>query len=78
MKLKLTAKFTICRIFKTKIKIIALSKEGLGLINGTQFMAAFGSFGLYRMHHLLEQADIIAALTIEAACGSIKPFDAPS
>lgn len=62
---------------KQKIKIIALSpKEGLGLINGTQFMAAFGSFGLYRMHHLLEQADIIAALTIEAACGSIKPFDA--
>jgi histidine ammonia-lyase len=62
---------------KQKIKPIALSpKEGLGLINGTQFMAAFGAFGLYRMHHLLEQADIIAALTIEAACGSIKPFDA--
>ncbi len=62
---------------KKKIKAIALSpKEGLGLINGTQFMAAFGAYGLYRMHHLLEQADIIAALTIEAACGSIKPFDA--
>ncbi len=50
-------------------------KEGLGLINGTQFMAAFGAFGLYRMHHLLEQADIIAAMTIDAAAGSIKPFD---
>jgi histidine ammonia-lyase len=38
-------------------------------------MAAFGAFGLYRFHHLLEQADIIAALTIDATCASIKPFD---
>jgi histidine ammonia-lyase len=62
---------------KNKIKPIELKpKEGLGLINGTQFMAAFGAFGLHRFHHLLEQADIIAALTIDAVAGSVKPFDA--
>jgi histidine ammonia-lyase len=62
---------------KNKIKPIMLgAKEGLGLINGTQFMAAFGAYGLYRFHHLLEQADIIAALTIDAVAGSTKPFDA--
>lgn len=61
---------------KNKISPITLAaKEGLGLINGTQFMAAFGAFGLYRFHHLLEQADIIAAMTIDAVAGSTKPFD---
>ncbi len=61
---------------KNKIKPLALqAKEGLALINGTQFMAAFGAFGLYRFHHLLEQADVIAALTIDAVAASIKPFD---
>lgn len=50
-------------------------KEGLALINGTQFMAAFGALGLYRFHHLLDQADIIAAMTLDATSGSTKPFD---
>jgi len=62
---------------KNKISHLTLGpKEGLGLINGTQFMAAFGAYGLYRFHHLLEQADVIAALTIDAVAGSKKPFDA--
>jgi histidine ammonia-lyase len=71
-------KYDTAKFFKDKkIKPIKLApKEGLGLINGTQFMAAFGAFGLFRFHHLLEQADIIAALTIDATCGSLKPFDA--
>lgn len=71
-------KYDCEKFFKSRrIKPIALSpKEGLGLINGTQFMASFGAYGLYRFHHLLEQADIITALTIEATQGSIKPFDA--
>lgn len=61
---------------KNKIAAITLGpKEGLGLINGTQFMASFGAFGLYRFHHLLEQADIIAAMTLDAVMGSVKPFD---
>lgn len=62
---------------KNKIKPLALQpKEGLALINGTQFMASFGAFGLYRFHNLLEQADLIAAITIDAVKGSVKPFDA--
>lgn len=61
---------------KNNIKPIKLSaKEGLALINGTQFIAAFGCFGLYRMSHLLEQADIIAAMSLDGLCGSAKPFD---
>jgi histidine ammonia-lyase len=60
-----------------KIAAIELGpKEGLALINGTQFMASFGAIGLYRFHQLLDQADVIAALTIDAAAGSAKPFDA--
>jgi len=51
-------------------------KEGLALINGTQFMASFGALGLYRFHNLLEQADIIAAMVIDATESSAKPFDA--
>ncbi len=50
-------------------------KEGLALINGTQFMSAFGVFGLDRFYNCLEHADIISAVTIEALKGSIKPFD---
>lgn len=61
---------------KHKIKPLALGpKEGLALINGTQFMAAYGAVGLWRFHNLLEQADIIAAMTIDAVAGSAKPFD---
>lgn len=50
------------------------AKEGLALINGTQFMAAFGIQVLERLHNCLEQADIIAAMTLEALAGSAKPF----
>ncbi len=50
-------------------------KEGLALINGTQFMSAFGVYGIDRFQNCLEHADIISAVTIEALKGSIKPFD---
>ncbi len=61
---------------KQGLKPLALGpKEGLALINGTQFMASFGALGLYRFHHLLEQADIIAAITLDATESSTKPFD---
>jgi histidine ammonia-lyase len=59
-----------------KIKPLELQpKEGLALINGTQFIASFGALGLWRFHHLLEQADIISAMTLDATASSIKPFD---
>lgn len=49
-------------------------KEGLALINGTQFMAAHAVTAVCEMHRLLGNVDIIAAIMIEALSGSIKPF----
>lgn len=51
-------------------------KEGLALINGTQFIAAYGVRALERFSNCLDTADIIGAMTIEALLGSVKPFDA--
>jgi histidine ammonia-lyase len=50
-------------------------KEGLGLINGTQFIAAHAVWGLYRMHQLLDAADLAGALSLEGLMGSYQPFD---
>jgi histidine ammonia-lyase len=52
------------------------SKEGLGLINGTQFMSAYAVHCLLRIENLARTADIAAALTLEAARGSAAPYDA--
>ncbi len=51
------------------------SKDGLSLINGTQFMAAYGAYILNRAHKLVRTADILAAMSLEALQGSIHPFD---
>jgi len=50
------------------------AKEGLALINGTQFMAAYGVSMLEGLQACLDQADIIAAMNLEALAGSEKPF----
>lgn len=50
------------------------AKEGLALINGTQFMAAHGVMGVIELYRMLQNADIIASLMIEGLNGSIKPF----
>ncbi len=50
-------------------------KEGLALINGTQFIAAYGVKGLERFNNCLDTADIIGAMSLEALKGSVKPFD---
>jgi histidine ammonia-lyase len=50
------------------------AKEGLALINGTQFMAAFGALGVVRARRLAAAADIACALTIEALQGSRQSF----
>ncbi|MDO9552758.1 histidine ammonia-lyase [Rhodonellum sp.] len=49
-------------------------KEGLALINGTQFMAAFGVMIVYRFYNILAHADITGAMMLEGLLGSIKPF----
>lgn len=52
------------------------AKDGLALINGTQLMLAYGAFILNRALHLLESADILGAMSLEALQGSARPFDA--
>jgi histidine ammonia-lyase len=50
------------------------AKEGLSLINGTQFMTAFASRGLVRARRLAKAADIACALSLEALQGSRTSF----
>lgn len=52
------------------------AKEGLALINGTQFILAHAVMGLVRLHHCLEMADVIGAISLDALMGSAKPFEA--
>lgn len=49
-------------------------KEGLALINGTQFIAAHAVKVVEKLKSCLDQADIIGALMLEALQGSVKPF----
>ena len=51
------------------------AKEGLALVNGTQGMLAIGSLAADRLSLLLRTADVVAAMTIEAAMGTDAPFD---
>lgn len=51
-----------------------MSKEGLALLNGTQFMSANGVFAMLRAFKLSKKADLIAALSLEAFDGCLDPF----
>ena len=51
------------------------AKEGLALINGTQLMVACGIFGLDEGTNLVEHADLIGAMTVEALRGTTTPFE---
>src|SRR5206468_5996892 len=50
------------------------AKEGLSLINGTQFMAAYGALGVTRARRLAQAADLACALSLEALEGSRTSF----
>ena len=50
------------------------SKEGLALLNGTQFMASYGVWSLDKAERLSAQADLVAAMSLEAFDGRIDPF----
>jgi histidine ammonia-lyase len=51
------------------------SKEGLALINGTQFMSAYGLCTLIKSEKLLQWADIIAAISFDAFDGNIDSLN---
>jgi histidine ammonia-lyase len=50
------------------------AKEGLSLVNGTQFMSALGALGLVRARRLAAAADLACALSLEALQGSRMSF----
>jgi len=50
------------------------SKEGLALLNGTQFMSAYAVWLLIKSEKLSRLADIIAALSLDAFHGHLEPF----
>jgi histidine ammonia-lyase len=50
-------------------------KEGLALINGTQFILAYAVLSLDRFLNCLDVADIVGAMSLEALTGTKAPFD---
>jgi histidine ammonia-lyase len=50
------------------------AKEGLALLNGTQFMSAYGTWCVLHSHRLLKLANIIGALSLDVFDGRIEPF----
>lgn len=54
--------------------IVLRSKEGLALLNGTQFMSAYGSYCVSRGQQLWANWNKIAALSLEAYDGRLNPF----
>jgi histidine ammonia-lyase len=57
------------------VPIELAAKEGLALINGTQYMTALGALAVRRARELCAAADIAGAVAIEALMGSQVPFD---
>lgn len=51
------------------------AKEGLALLNGTQFMSAFGVWNIIHSDRILKLANIIASLSLDAFDGRLEPFD---
>jgi histidine ammonia-lyase len=55
--------------------VVLEAKEGLALINGTQYMASLGTLALLEAERLCTVADVAGAMSLEALKGSIRPFD---
>lgn len=50
------------------------SKEGLALLNGTQFMSSYGCWSIMNAKRLSRTADIVAAISIDGFDGRVEPF----
>ncbi|THF53205.1 histidine ammonia-lyase [Flavobacterium supellecticarium] len=55
--------------------IVLQSKEGLALLNGTQFMSAYGAYVLLKASKYAYLADLIGAISLEGFDGRIEPFN---
>jgi histidine ammonia-lyase len=51
------------------------SKEGLALLNGTQFMSAYGTYLLINSYKLSYLADLIGSISLDAFDGRVEPFN---
>lgn len=56
--------------------VVLRSKEGLALLNGTQFMSAYGSYCVQHARKLWKQFNLVAALSLEGYDGRLNPFQA--
>jgi histidine ammonia-lyase len=70
---RMSARAGLKKVGEAPIELAA--KEGLALINGTEIIKAIGLVACVRAENLSKASDAIAALTIEALLGSVKPFD---
>ena len=55
--------------------IVLQSKEGLALLNGTQFMSSYGCYVLLKAMKFCYLADVISAISLEGFDGRIEPFN---
>lgn len=55
--------------------LVLQSKEGLALLNGTQFMSAHGIYALLESYKLCYLADLISAVSVDAFNCNMSPFD---
>ena len=69
-------KYEVADLLKAKrIKPIRLqSKEGLALLNGTQFMSAWGCFSIMEAERVQRLADFTAAVSVDAFHAQVTPF----
>ncbi len=61
---------------KAGIKVPGLmARDGLSVINGSNFMTAIGALHIYDINRFLKQAEIAAAMSLEALHANMKPYD---
>jgi histidine ammonia-lyase len=70
---RMPAKLALERVGLAPLELQA--KEGLSLINGTQFMTSYGALALSDALALATSADIAGAMSLDALKGSERPFD---
>jgi histidine ammonia-lyase len=63
----------MCKQFDLK-PIVLQSKEGLALLNGTQFMSAYASYCVAQSKKIWSQFNLIAAMSLDAFDGRLNPF----
>jgi histidine ammonia-lyase len=61
---------------KAGLKVPGLmARDGLAVINGSNFMTAIGALQIYDINRWLKQAEIACAMSLEALLANMKPYD---